>query len=63
MSKLELKYFVLKPKSKVASNLYAKASRQALRAYADSIKPENNELAFDLKCWANNEELAGTLLH
>ena len=53
---LESKYFVLKPRSKDENDPYARASRQAIRAYADSIESENNDLAFDLRRWANEEE-------
>lgn len=60
---LELKYFVLKPKSKMTGDPYAIASRQAIRTYADSIESENSELAFDLRRWANKEDKAACLLN
>ena len=53
MSGLEMKYFVLNPKSKVAGDPYAKASRKAMRAYAMMIKGENPRLADDLIKWAH----------
>jgi len=60
---LDLKYFVIKPKSKTADDPYARASRQALRAYADAIETENGELAFNLKRWANKEDKEAGLLN
>ena len=60
---IELKYFVLKPKSKTADDVYAMASRNAIRVYADTIEEENYELAFDLRQWANKEDRAAALLN
>lgn len=48
-----MKYFVLKPKGKDA---YAKASRLAMRAYAQAIEGENDELCDDLFAWVWKEE-------
>lgn len=47
-----MKYFVLKPKG---HDIYAKASRKAMRAYANTIEPENLALAIDLRAWADDE--------
>ena len=47
---LEMKYFVLKPKG---ADPYAKASREALIAYAESIKTHDLALAEDLWRWVD----------
>ena len=52
MSGLKMKYFVLKPKG---DDTFAKASREALRAYAYCIQEENPELSDDLHQWADSE--------
>ncbi len=52
---LEMKYFVLKPKGKDA---YAKASRQAMLAYAMHISLTDIELEKKLVDWALREEAA-----
>ena len=52
MSGLIMKYFVLKPRG---SSPHSLASRNALRAYAQSIRSENAELADDLQNWADTE--------
>lgn len=51
---LTMKYFVLKPKG---NNLYAMASRDALRAYARRLhlSEEDETLAFELERWAARE--------
>lgn len=49
---LELKYFVLKPRSKRKADIYAKASRMAMFVYASWIKNEDPELAKELTEWA-----------
>jgi hypothetical protein len=54
-SGVECKYFVLNPKSKRARDAYAKASRQAIGAYAEAISKENLELSNDLLRWIENE--------
>jgi len=46
-----MKYFVLKPKG---DDIYAKASRQAMRSYAQQINKENPELADELREWADD---------
>ena len=55
MSGLKLKYFVLKPHSNAHNDLYACASRIAIRAYADAIMVTNPVLASELQTWANKE--------
>ena len=55
MSSLEMEYFVLKPRSKVVDDPYAKASRLAMEAYAKEIRDINPELSFELSNWANKE--------
>lgn len=62
MTGLELKYFVLKPKSGGVGDPYARASRQAMRIYADSIEDTNYQLAFDLRVWASDEDKAAVKL-
>ncbi len=52
MNGLLMKYFVLKPKG---FDLYAYASREAMRAYASIIFNENPELAKELREWASRE--------
>lgn len=52
---LEMKYFILKPKSKSPGDPYAAASRKAMRVYANMIAKEDIELSVDLKEWANKE--------
>lgn len=47
---LEMKYFVLKPEG---TDPYAKASREALVAYAESIKTHDPGLAEDLWQWVD----------
>ncbi|MFX0022174.1 MAG: hypothetical protein ACFE9S_07595 [Candidatus Hermodarchaeota archaeon] len=54
---LDLKYFVLKPKSKHSKDVYAKASRMAMYVYASWIKKDDPELAMELTKWAKNEEI------
>ena len=49
-----MKYFVLKPSG---SDAYAKASRAAMRAYANHIASENEELCDELREWADRETL------
>jgi hypothetical protein len=52
---LEMKYFVLKPRSKFYGDPYAAASREAMRAYATMIQYEDIELSASLKEWADME--------
>ena len=49
---LEMRYFVLKPSGETK---YHEASRDAMRAYADTIEQVNPELAKDLREWARRE--------
>lgn len=55
MSGLEMKYFVLKPRG---SDSYARASRAAMRRYADLIVGDNPAMAEGLRNWANAEHEA-----
>lgn len=49
---LMMKYFVLKP---AGTDVYAQASRRAMRSYAALIEPDNPEFAKDLREWADTE--------
>ena len=53
MEGLLMKYFILKPRG---SNVYAKASREAIWKYAEVIESENIVFADDLRTWALKEE-------
>jgi hypothetical protein len=53
MSGLLMKYFVLKP---TGDDAYAKASRSAMRKYADAIAAENADLAADLRDWVSRSQ-------
>jgi len=53
---LELKYFTLKPRSKKFGDAYAKASREAIKAYAFEIQKTDFELHCDLLNWVEKEE-------
>lgn len=57
MEGLQLKYFVLNPRSKTKNDIYAKASRTAMRAYSDVIAFDNPELSHDLRQWVNKEDI------
>lgn len=52
MAGLIMKYFVLKPKG---TDIYAQASREALRAYARTINNANPHMADDLHNWTVRE--------
>ena len=52
---LEMKYFVLNPRSKSADDIFAQASRKAMQAYADHIESEDAFLARSLRLWAGAE--------
>lgn len=52
---LEMKYFVLKPKAKSKTDVFAEASQNAMIAYADSIRPHDSQLAEALTKWARQE--------
>ena len=53
MSGLEMKYFVLKPRG---DDVYARASRIAMRSYSNTIAEENPKLSEELWIWANDEQ-------
>lgn len=53
MEGLTMKYFTLKPQGKSKDDLYAAASRKAMRAYANHIQVLDPSLAEDLRSWAN----------
>lgn len=52
MDGLVMKYFVLKPKG---DDIYAQASRRAMRSYARLVQHENPTLAKQLTDWADSE--------
>jgi hypothetical protein len=56
MSGLLLKYFVLKPASKMKEDIYAYAARDAMEAYARRVEFANPELAEDLLEWVEKED-------
>lgn len=53
---IELKYFVLKPRAKHRDDAYAKASQDAMRTYAISIRTQDSGLSEYLLSWADREE-------
>ena len=53
---LEMKYFVLKPRSKGYGDRFAKASRAAMVKFADEINDIDPDLAWALKLWVEREE-------
>ena len=55
MDGLLMKYFVLKPRG---DDVYAAASRVAIRAYAGRIYNDNPELSEQLNAWAAKEAFA-----
>ncbi|MCK5602978.1 hypothetical protein KAR91_13935 [Candidatus Pacearchaeota archaeon] len=60
---LEMKYFVLKPRAKTPTDLYAYASQKAMLTYAELIECEDEDLAKSLREWAYKEmELAGGIV-
>jgi len=50
---LVMKYFVLNPSKQ---DNYGSASREAMKAYASEIRPENPQLADDLLKWITDLE-------
>jgi hypothetical protein len=48
---LEMKYFVLKPRG---DNIFAKASRAAMRTYAKVIWEHDYDFAKSLEIWADS---------
>lgn len=55
MPGLIMKYFVLKP---AGDDKYAKASRMAMRKYAEVIAEENLEFATEIRNWCDRENAA-----
>lgn len=53
---LEMKYFVLKPKSKYKNDPWAMASRAAMRTFADMIAQTDPDIAWELKAWVDKED-------
>lgn len=49
---LMMKYFVLKP---AGTDIYAQASRRAMRSYAALIESDNQQFADELRKWADDE--------
>ena len=62
MTGLQLKYFVLKPKG-AFDDPYAKASRAALKLYADLIADENQQLCYDVHQWVIKEQGKANAAH
>lgn len=54
---LEMKYFVLKPRSKAPGDAYALASREAMHTYAETIRDTNPRLASEIMNWVTQEEI------
>ena len=54
MTGLQMKYFVLKPHG---NDVYAAASRAAMRSYANMIREENREMSDQLREWADREQI------
>lgn len=52
---LEMKYFVLNPRSKVKDDSYAEASREAMIWYAGVIGKTDPQLEQDLRDWVRSE--------
>ena len=59
---LELKYFILKPRSKTVDDISAHASRQAILAYADAIECADPDFASELRDWRAAEIVRNTHL-
>ena len=53
---LELKYFVLKPRAKYSKDIFAQASRSAMRIYANIISEVDTDFAYQLIEWIEREE-------
>jgi hypothetical protein len=53
MTGLIMKYFVLKPRG---NDIYALASRKAMKIYANTIRKENVIFAHDIDVWVKQEE-------
>lgn len=52
---LEMKYFILKPRSKFRDDPWAKASRAAMKVFADEIKKTDPDCSEDLGYWIRRE--------
>jgi hypothetical protein len=52
MPGLVMKYFVLKP---AGDDVYAKASRMAMRKYAEAVAQANPELTHQIRDWVDQE--------
>lgn len=50
---LEMKYFVLKPRG---DDVFARASRAAMRVYADIVSDTDSHLAENLRNWVVTEQ-------
>ncbi len=57
MEGLKMKYFVLKPEAKAYNDIYAEASRRAMKTYSNHIRQENEVLAKELRSWADEESV------
>jgi hypothetical protein len=55
MTGLMMKYFVLKPRG---NDAHAKASRAAMRTYANHMLAENRTFALELRAWVDRETRA-----
>jgi len=53
---IEMKYFILKPKSKSVDDKYAQASRHAMKAYSNFIYAQDPALAKELYDWQKKEQ-------
>ena len=53
---MDIKYFILKPRSKSIDDIYAKASRQAMYIYSYIITEKNRKLSKEIWNSANKEE-------
>ena len=62
MTGLEMKYFVLKPKSKEPYDSYAHASREAMKTYAKCLKTINPQLSAELRGWIDTEGILASQL-
>lgn len=54
---LEMRYFVIKPKSKYLGDPYATASRMAMAKYAECIRTVDPFLADSLEEWVAREQI------
>lgn len=61
MAGLLLKYFVLKPRSKKAGDVFAIASRAALKRYADVVQKADPELATEIRQWVEAEGMRAVI--